>query len=164
MPSSTRASAARWSRRWASSLTLPTAGGKLLFTHTDAFAKLAGKDVATLPVTAPTAQSSNTVVTLGERLFLKGYRRLRPGINPELEMGRFLTEVAKYPNCVPVAGALEYVAADGSTMTLAMVQAFVPNQGDGWDYTLSYLERSSRGACAPSMRRNPPMSTAASCR
>ncbi|MDM0122824.1 maltose alpha-D-glucosyltransferase [Variovorax arabinosiphilus] len=124
-----------------SGLTLPTAGGKLLFTHTDAFAKLAGKDIATLPVTAPTAQSSNTVVTLGERLFLKGYRRLRPGINPELEMGRFLTEVAKYPNCVPVAGALEYVAADGSTMTLAMVQSYVPNQGDGWDYTLSYLER-----------------------
>jgi maltose alpha-D-glucosyltransferase/alpha-amylase len=124
-----------------SSLTLPTAGGKLVFTHTDAFAKLAGKDVATLPVTAPTAQSSNTVVTLGERLFLKGYRRLRPGINPELEMGRFLTEVAKYPNCVPVAGALEYVAGDGSTMTLAMVQSYVPNQGDGWDYTLSYLER-----------------------
>lgn len=124
-----------------SGLTLPTAGGKLVFTHTDAFAKLAGKDVATLPVTAPTAQSSNTVVTLGERLFLKGYRRLRPGINPELEMGRFLTEVAKYPNCVPVAGALEYVAGDGSTMTLAMVQSYVPNQGDGWAYALGYLER-----------------------
>ena len=122
-------------------LTLPTNGGKLLFTHTDAFAKLAGKDVNALAVTAPTAQSSNTVVTLGERLFLKGYRRLRPGINPELEMGRFLTEVAKYPNCVPVAGALEYVANDGSTMTLALVQSYVPNQGDGWDYTLSYLER-----------------------
>ncbi|MGJ7491735.1 maltose alpha-D-glucosyltransferase [Variovorax sp. ZT4R33] len=122
-------------------LTLPTAGGRLLFTHTAAFAGLAGKDVASLPVTPPTAQSSNTVVTLGERLFLKGYRRLRPGINPELEMGRFLTEVAKYPNCVPVAGALEYVAEDGSTMTLAMVQAYVPNQGDGWAYTLGYLER-----------------------
>ena len=120
---------------------LPTAGGKLRFSHTAAFASLAGDDVASLPVTAPTAQSSNTVVTLGESLFLKGYRRLRTGINPELEMGRFLTEVAKYPNCVPVAGALEYMADDGSTMTLAMVQAFVPNQGDGWDYTLSYLER-----------------------
>ncbi|TPG27237.1 maltose alpha-D-glucosyltransferase [Variovorax guangxiensis] len=124
---------------------LPTSGGRLRFSHTAAFADLAGTDVATLPVTAPTAQSSNTVVTLGERLFLKGYRRLRAGINPELEMGRFLTEVAKYPNCVPVAGALEYMAEDGSTMTLAMVQAFVPNQGDGWDYTLSYLERYLEG-------------------
>ena len=42
---------------------------------------------------------------LGDRLFLKAYRRLRPGVNPELEMGRFLTEVAHFAHCVPVAGA-----------------------------------------------------------
>ncbi len=47
------------------------------------------------------------------RLFLKGYRHVREGINPELEMGRFLTEVARYPHCVPVLGALEYMANDG---------------------------------------------------
>ena len=56
----------------------------------------------------PQAQSSNTVITIGERLFVKGYRRLRPGVNPELEIGRFLTEVAGFAHCVPVAGALEY--------------------------------------------------------
>ena len=56
--------------------------------------RIAGGDVAALPVGRPQAQSSNTVVTLGERLFLKGYRRLRAGVNPELEVGRFLTEVA----------------------------------------------------------------------
>jgi maltose alpha-D-glucosyltransferase/alpha-amylase len=85
--------------------------------------------------------SSNTVVTLNETLFLKGYRHVREGINPELEMGRFLTEVARYPHCVPVLGALEYMTNDGRTMTLAMVQSYVANQGDGWDYTLGYLER-----------------------
>jgi maltose alpha-D-glucosyltransferase/alpha-amylase len=42
---------------------------------------------------------------------------------------------------VPVLGALEYIANDGRTMTLAMVQSYVANQGDGWDYTLGYLER-----------------------
>ncbi|MDP9902234.1 maltose alpha-D-glucosyltransferase [Variovorax ginsengisoli] len=129
------------------SKTLPTAKGRLLFRPTAAFQALvgAGTDLDTLPVTPPSAQSSNTVVTLGEQLFLKGYRRLRAGINPELEVGRFLTEVAKYPNCVPVAGAVEYVGNDGTTFTLAMVQAFVPNQGDGWDYTLGYLERYLEG-------------------
>ena len=126
---------------------LQTAKGRLLFRPTAAFKALAGagSDIDTLPVTPPSAQSSNTVVTLGEQLFLKGYRRLRSGINPELEVGRFLTEVAKYPNCVPVAGAVEYVGNDGTTFTLAMVQAFVPNQGDGWDYTLGYLERYLEG-------------------
>jgi maltose alpha-D-glucosyltransferase/alpha-amylase len=118
-----------------------TAGGKLRFAPTKAFAELAGKDHAQLPASRPIAQSSNTIVTLGERLFLKGYRRLRPGENPELEVGRFLTETARFANCVPVAGAIEYIAADGTLMTLGMLQSFVANQGDGWAYTLDYVER-----------------------
>ena len=124
---------------------IATTKGKLLFKPTAVFASLAGNDIASMEVTPPSAQSSNTVVTLGEKLFLKGYRRLRAGINPELEVGRFLTEVAKYPNCVPVAGALEYLANDGTTMTLALVQAYVPNQGDGWEYTLDYVTRYLEG-------------------
>ena len=119
---------------------LPTPGGRLQFKPTAAFAEIVG-NAATLTVDKPQAQSSNTIVTFGEQLFLKGYRRLRKGINPELEVGRHLTEVVRYPNCVPVAGAVEYTANDGSTMTLALVQAFVVNQGDGWSYTQSYLER-----------------------
>jgi maltose alpha-D-glucosyltransferase/alpha-amylase len=120
---------------------IATAQGKLRFTPTSAFATLAGEDYKSLPVGRPQAQSSNTVVTLGERLFLKGYRRIRPGVNPEFEIGRFLTERAGFANCVPVAGAIEYVAADGTPMTLALLQSYVSNQGDGWNYTLEYLER-----------------------
>jgi maltose alpha-D-glucosyltransferase/alpha-amylase len=118
-----------------------TAGGKLRFAPTKAFAELAGNDHAQLPASRPIAQSSNTIVTLGERLFLKGYRRLRPGENPELEVGRFLTETVRFANCVPVAGAIEYIAVDGTLMTLGMLQSFVANQGDGWAYTLDYVER-----------------------
>jgi maltose alpha-D-glucosyltransferase/alpha-amylase len=119
---------------------VPTANGKLVFKPTAAFAEMA-VDIDALPVGRPSGVSSNTVVTLNETLFLKGYRHVREGINPELEMGRFLTEVARYPNCVPVLGALEYMTHDGRTMTLAMVQSYMANQGDGWDYTLGYLER-----------------------
>jgi len=115
--------------------------GKVRFTPTRAYAEVAFEDVNKLPVGRPKAQSSNTVVTLGERLFLKGYRRIRPGVNPEFEVGRFLTEKARFANCVPVAGAVEYTAADGTLMTLALLQAYVPNQGDGWNHTVEYLER-----------------------
>jgi maltose alpha-D-glucosyltransferase / alpha-amylase len=118
-----------------------TAHGKLRFEPTQAFAELAGTDHAMLPASRPLAQSSNTIVMLGERLLLKGYRRLRPGENPELEIGRFLTEVARFANCVPVAGAIEYRSDEGTSMTLGMLQAFVANQGDGWAYTLDYVER-----------------------
>jgi len=124
---------------------LPTADGRLVFKPTAAFVQ-GDADIDALAVGRPSGVSSNTVLTLGETLFLKGYRHLREGINPELEMGRFLTEVAGYPHCVPVLGALEYIASDGRTMTLAMVQRYVSNQGDGWDYTLGYLERFLRDA------------------
>ncbi|MEO8836993.1 MAG: maltose alpha-D-glucosyltransferase, partial [Caldimonas sp.] len=121
-------------------LEVASASGRLLFRPTDAFRAL-DLDVSALPVSRPGTASSNTIVTFDETLFLKGYRRLRVGINPELEMGRFLTDVARFPHCVPVLGALEHVDAAGRTMTLALVQRFVANQGDAWDYTLSYLER-----------------------
>ena len=120
---------------------LASARGALRFTPTAAFAAIAGGDYGALSAGRPAAQSTNSIVLLGERLFLKVYRRLRSGVNPELEVGRFLTEVAHFTHCVPVAGAVEYVGADGAAMTLALLQAYVPNQGDGWSYTLDYLER-----------------------
>jgi maltose alpha-D-glucosyltransferase/alpha-amylase len=120
--------------------TVPTANGAIRFTPTSEFAHLAA-DIAQLPIARPQAQSSNTIVTVNDRLFLKGYRVVRNGVNPELEVGRFLTEVAHFPNCAPVAGAVEYVGNDGSTRTLCLLQAHVSNQGDGWTYALNYLSR-----------------------
>jgi maltose alpha-D-glucosyltransferase/alpha-amylase len=119
---------------------IATATGRLQFKPTRVFKNFTS-DIAALTVSRPSTTSSNTVVTLDDTLFLKGYRRLRQGLNPELEMGRFLTEVVRFPNCVPVLGALEYFMSDGNVMTLALVQGYVPNQGDGWDYTSRYVER-----------------------
>jgi maltose alpha-D-glucosyltransferase/alpha-amylase len=119
---------------------IPTSIGLLQFNSTAVFKRFVA-DIDALPVSRPSTTSSNTVVTLGEALFLKAYRRLREGLNPELEMGRFLTEVVHYPHCVPVLGALEYRANDGRIMTLALIQGYVSNQGDGWSYTLGYVER-----------------------
>jgi maltose alpha-D-glucosyltransferase/alpha-amylase len=120
---------------------LPTEHGTIRFTPTRAFAEIVGDDVSTLTIGALHTQSTNTSVTLGDRLFLKCYRRLREGENPELEIGRFLTEVARFAHCVPVAGAAEYAAGEEQPATLALLQAHVPNEGDGWTYTIEYLER-----------------------
>jgi maltose alpha-D-glucosyltransferase / alpha-amylase len=128
-------------------LELPLGSGKLKFSATSVFSELV-RD-ALDDVHHPALEQSNTAVFFGEKLFLKGYRRMQHGVNPELEMGRFLTEVSPFPNIVPVAGALEYAGADGETMTLALLQGFVPNQGDGWTYTLDYLERFLTSAGAP---------------
>ncbi|MGE5171433.1 MAG: putative maltokinase [Rudaea sp.] len=115
--------------------------GTLHFRATTAFRDIVGDALATLPLSIPGAHSSNTVVALGERVFVKGYRRLQPGLNPEAEIGRYLTDVAKFPHVVPVAGSIDYVADNGRVATLALVQGYVQNQGNGWDYTQNYLER-----------------------
>ena len=120
---------------------LPMSAGQLRFTPTTAFAEIAGGDLAQIPVGRAQAQSSNTIVTFGERLFLKGYRRIRVGVNPEFEVGRFLTETARFANCAPVAGVVEYVGVDGQRRSLCMLQGYTSNQGDGWAYTLNYLQR-----------------------
>jgi maltose alpha-D-glucosyltransferase/alpha-amylase len=120
---------------------IATAHGALRFIPTQSYAELAGPDVATLPVSIPHGVSSNSIVSIEQRLFLKAYRRVRRGVNPEVEIGRFLTDVAHFPNCVPLAGVVEHVESDGQRTTLALLQAYVSNQGDAWTYTLEYVAR-----------------------
>ncbi|WP_298232476.1 maltose alpha-D-glucosyltransferase [uncultured Azohydromonas sp.] len=122
--------------------TLPTSHGRMNFRGSPLLKAFADTgELPTLPIGRPLAQSSNTMVQIGEHLMLKGIRRLRPGHNPELEVTRFLTEVAHFPYCAPLAGSLEYVAADGTPVTLAVLQGFVANQGDGWTLGTEYLRR-----------------------
>jgi maltose alpha-D-glucosyltransferase/alpha-amylase len=120
--------------------TLTTAHGTIRFLTTRQFERLAG-DAGALEIRLPGAQGSNSTVRLGESMFLKAYRRVQPGVNPEFEIGNYLTEIAQFPNIVPVAGAIEYQGPDTAATTLAILQAYVINQGDGWSYTLDYLER-----------------------
>jgi maltose alpha-D-glucosyltransferase/alpha-amylase len=123
------------------SLQLKSARANLQFKPTSAFPRIVGPELATLAATLPGAQSSNSIVSLGDKIFVKAYRRLQPGVNPEAEIGRYLTDVVKFAHCVPVAGSVEYVAEDGRTATLALIQQYVYNQGSAWDYTLNYLDR-----------------------
>ncbi|MDS4026438.1 MAG: maltose alpha-D-glucosyltransferase [Candidatus Contendobacter sp.] len=119
---------------------LPLGQGWLRFSATRRFAELAGDAPESLPAKRLALDSSNTTITFGDRLLMKAYRRMRPGINPELEMGRFLTEIA-FPNIAPLAGALEYENEGGDYTTLVLLQGFVANQGDAWSFTLDYLKR-----------------------
>jgi maltose alpha-D-glucosyltransferase / alpha-amylase len=120
---------------------IATAQGKLRFRPTAAFGRLAGSDFASLPAARPQGSSSNTVVVMGEQLILKGYRRLRAGVSPELEMGLYLTDAVHYANCAPLAGVLEYLDKDGEPRLLALLQGYIANQGDGWTNSLEYLRR-----------------------
>ncbi len=77
------------------------------------------------------AEQSNTSVVFGERLILKAYRRLEAGVNPELELLRFLTERG-FPNIAPLAGWYAY-SGRPLDVTLGILQAYVPGAPDGWE-------------------------------
>jgi maltose alpha-D-glucosyltransferase/alpha-amylase len=119
---------------------VPLALGKLRFSSTSLFPQHA--EAIADEVRVPALEQSNTAVFFGNRLFLKGYRRMRVGVNPELELGRFLTDVARFPHIAPVLGAVEY-QEDGlpEPATLAILQKFVENQGDLWTLICQHLSR-----------------------
>jgi maltose alpha-D-glucosyltransferase/alpha-amylase len=88
------------------------------------------------------AEQSNTSVRFGDRFVLKLFRRLESGVNPDLEIGLFLTEKTTY-RCSPrVAGGLEVRITRGEEpLTLGILQELVPNEGDAWGFTLDALGR-----------------------
>jgi maltose alpha-D-glucosyltransferase/alpha-amylase len=85
------------------------------------------------------AEQSNTSVIYGDRLILKLFRRIEEGLNPDLEIGRFLTEKALFNNIPALAGTIDYNRRKSPPMTLAILQGLVPNEGDAWQYTLDSL-------------------------
>ncbi|HEY0838241.1 MAG TPA: maltose alpha-D-glucosyltransferase [Azospirillum sp.] len=118
---------------------LKASEGAILFRPT---ARMAELDLGEAPeVRRIGVEQSNTSVLVADQAVVKVLRRLAPGQHPELEMGRFLTEVAGYANTPPLLGSVEHVAEDGTPTALAVAQGFVRNQGDGWTTTVEYLER-----------------------
>jgi maltose alpha-D-glucosyltransferase/alpha-amylase len=106
---------------------------------TRAFRPLLPKGQPLPPPTIMRAEQSNTSIRFGDRLILKLIRKLSPGVNPDLEIGRLLTE-KRFPRCAPTAGAIELRLNQDEPMTIAILQGFVTNQGDAWTYTLDRLE------------------------
>ena len=87
------------------------------------------------------AEQTNVSMIVDDRIMLKIYRRVRSGVQPELELARFLTDVAHYQNTPKFLGAVEHVAKSGEHTALAIAFAFVPNQGDAWNAVVDALDR-----------------------
>ena len=91
------------------------------------------------------AEQSNTSAAFRGEWFMKLYRRLDEGLNPEVEITRFLTERAGFPGVPPFAGAIAYCGPAGDERMICMMQTMVQNQGDAWSLSLDvvaqYLER-----------------------
>ena len=83
-------------------------------------------------------EQSNSSALFDNRIMLKVFRRLQPGINPDLEVTRYLAESGGFSHVPALFGTMEGEFGD-QRYVLAVLQAFVPNRGDCWGWFGSLL-------------------------
>ena len=86
------------------------------------------------------AEQSNSLLTIGDVVMLKIYRRILRGEHPEAEMERYLTDQG-FAHAPLLLGDVVRVASDGTPFTLAIALGFVRNEGDAWSWILDHLSR-----------------------
>jgi maltose alpha-D-glucosyltransferase/alpha-amylase len=130
---------------------LESAAGVFRARRTPVLERLAGPRT---PVRRIQTEQSNTSVIFGDRLILKVFRKLESGINPDLEITRFLVEHTDFRALPGLAGWIEYEPAGAPPASVAGLFEFVANGGDAWSYTLRALHRffssAARSAADPS--------------
>jgi maltose alpha-D-glucosyltransferase/alpha-amylase len=161
-------------------LGISDAAGTLTGCTSSAYASVRGTDP--LPARVSSAEQSNTNILFDQKMIMKLFRRIEPGQNPDVEIGRFLTEVAHFPriptflgqidlnpepqeNRVPHVSPLrhgseapsEVRSAPPESTTTAMLQQLIANEGDGWQWTLEDLGRfyESVAGCPPPPESEP---------
>jgi maltose alpha-D-glucosyltransferase/alpha-amylase len=87
------------------------------------------------------SQRDNTAVFYGEAYVLKIFNRVEDGVNPDLEIGKYLAQREDYHGIAPVVGSISYRGHGNEPSTLAVLHRFVPNQGTAWQYTLDQLSQ-----------------------
>ena len=90
-----------------------------------------------VPVRPMGVEQSNSSLVFGDELVMKVFRKLEAGLNPELELLRFLS-ARDFPNIAPLYGAYEY---EGHSLaaTLGIVQRFLPDGVGGWELALEEM-------------------------
>jgi len=86
-------------------------------------------------------EQSNSAMLFDNRFFLKLYRKLEDGVNPDVEITRFLTERVNFPNAPTFIGALEYRRPKSEPTILALLQNAVTGERNGWTMTLDFVGR-----------------------
>ena len=86
-------------------------------------------------------EQSNSSMLFDNKFFLKLYRKLEDGVNPDVEITRFLTERANFPNVPAFFGAIEYRREKSQPTVVCLLQRAAISEGDGWALTLDAVGR-----------------------
>ena len=96
---------------------------------------------AIMPLSLRRSERNNTSVRFGDSYILKVFRRAEEGINPDLEIGRLLTEQSDFHGAASVVGYVEYRRRGKDPIILGVLHRYVPNQGTAWQVTLDQLSQ-----------------------
>jgi maltose alpha-D-glucosyltransferase / alpha-amylase len=86
-------------------------------------------------------EQSNSSIIYGEQIYLKLFRKLDEGLNPDLEVTKQLSERCGFSHVPNYLGDMQYVARGQDPAALAMAQAFTSNEQEGWTQTLAAVDR-----------------------
>jgi maltose alpha-D-glucosyltransferase / alpha-amylase len=125
-------------RNLGQALTIEENGLSLEFRPTS---KFSGKHVRQPErITTMDSEPLTSTVLVDFDYVVKLYRKLETGINPEIEVGRFLTEVVGFSNTPAMLGSVDLIEGDERN-AIAIILAQVGNQGDAWTVTAAYIDR-----------------------
>ena len=97
---------------------------------------------ATAESVVPAIDTSNTAIIYNDSFFFKLFRKLDPGLNPDLELVRFLSERANFAHCPPYGGSLGVGEMEADHyLNLGMLSGKVDNRGDAWSLFQQLTER-----------------------
>ena len=96
---------------------------------------------AVLPSHVLGVEQSNSSMIFDNKYFLKLYRKLEDGVNPDVEVTRFLSEHTGFANVPAFAGAIEYRRGKSEPTVVCAMQTAVTSEGDAWAMTLDSVSR-----------------------
>ena len=99
-------------------------------------------------------EQSNSSAVYGDRVFLKLYRRLEEGMNPDAEILRFLSDRG-FKHAPPFLGAVEFRSAGRQPRVIALALGMVRNEGDAWAFALGELQKYYARALAEGFDASP---------
>ncbi len=100
-----------------------------------------GKVTTVPPSNMISGEQSNSSMLFADKFFLKLYRKLEDGVNPDVEVTRFLTERGQFENVPGFGGAIEYRRAKSQPTVVCLLQDAITSEGDAWTMTLDHVGR-----------------------
>jgi len=99
-------------------------------------------DTAGLSLSLRRSERNNRAIVYGESYVLKVFRRIEEGVNPDLEIGRYLAGQTDYHGAATVVGSIDYRRRGGEEpSTLGVLHRYIANQGTAWRYMLDQLSQ-----------------------